>query len=984
MMGLLRLNREDRPLKKTGSLGVWFIGLLLAVAGGVAQGADTLPAFLDDKAPPTFDQSRKLYLNRQARPFVNDLVCRERFLISLVDQIAAEVNARGVQGWSRSRMGFDLVYRRADSLTEAYGSELRKLLRVAGTLDSLERQALQDERMDLVWAIRDAKSQIAAAMDNSALEANEAQRRLLLLRRVQFELGELVRIYDQLEGLRRVATTLGRFDVVAEIDANQDILLQAVSTWGKTEPLDSRLVDEYIYELSRLVNVLTQLDELSERASEFSPMLESLIGEAKANILATLDPWILEAFGYSRFTRGEGVPLGELLKEWERSEWVDYQVASTFNEIIYRKLLETATPSERERMLARALEAGVQTYSSGEFALAELHLSHALETFEPYGFNLAPVHFYRGECLLALARYREALEEYQHLTKAPGVPPQYAGLASLRMISLAFLGQAVDVDEAYVSFDQNAEALSPQDGAAGHFLAGLWYLQEGRPVEAKRSLDQVSDGSPFGLQARFLRAVALARVEGYESAKRIFQELASLLDAPGRGPLEASIANASLVKLGLIAYEQGEYEQAVAYLEKVRPNLPAYEEALLGLAWSYLKLGDYQSPIPAAEEIVQRFLESEYAYEATVLAAHCKRILGRREDALEDLRYVTNARMVEDLAREWGKERLRLNRIKISLDSLEQVIIERGDQQLYPQLLEAKEQVNFALWMIENPGPAGARMLQEFNSERSRIATLISRCDRLREAAEELGRKDLVYRVDKVQHRLLRTIETYHGDLTITQVNHFIDYPLALRESTSRYVVSILDSMRRETDFEVNRLAQIKLELDSLRALAERLGRRDVAFEAEFLGNRLRGLAGDLCWTQGWIASRDARIVDADFDRWADFSGFGMSDITLTLLRDREQTMARYAELIQAIDHLLQQRREELEQSLALTNEKLRRLERELEGIRLQQVREQQQQYFEREYFDRSTTETPASGSEGASIGQPEPTGATKHATGTE
>ncbi len=938
---------------------LWFF-LLIATFTAITSGtAEELPSFLDDRPPPPFEQLRRHYLNLQAKPFVQDLILRERFLVSLIDQIALELDARGPEAWSRSRIGFDLVYRRADSLAREYSAELDRLLRTAATLDTLERAALAKDRYDLVWGIRDLKARITAAIDNSDLEIDQEQKRLLLLRRVDYELSRLVQIYRELEQLRKEATARGRYDLVAQIDACQERVLEVVSTWGKTEPVDKEVLDEYIYELSKLVEILRRLDALAEHAYGHSERLQQMIQEAKARILAELSPEVLEAFGYAGFSRGDVVSLSQLLEEWEKSEWVDYELARTFYEIIYAKLVESATKAERERMLKRALQDGVDTYTRGEFSLAELHFSHAIQSFEGYGFDLTPARFYRSECLYALGHLQESLHEYEAIAADPQAPPQYIALAALRIMGLAHLGQPADFDHAYRLFCAKEEALERDDRAAGHFLAGLWFVQHERPYEASKALDLVPDNTALTLQARFLRGVALAQSDNLDGAKKVFLQLAELRDKPGRGYSEALLGNAALVKLGLIAYEQGDLRAATEYLERVSPDFPDYDEALLGTAWAYLKQGDYRSPIPAAEEVFQKFVQSEYTYEALVLAAHCKRIIGQPEDALEHLRYVTNARAVEDMAREWGKERLRLARVQAALDSVERVIVERGDAHLYPQLLEAREQVEFALWLLENPGPAGARLLQQFNSERSRIASLLKRSDRLREAALQLGRKDLVYRIDRLQHRLIRTVETYHGDFAIRHVNPFIDYPLALRESTSRYVATLIDSMQRESAREALALRRVRAQLDSLRKAAQLVGRVDLALEAEFWSRRLRRASRDLGWTQGWLASRDVEVIDADFNRWADFSGFGMSDITLALLRDREQKMSRYSEFIQAIDRILEQRKSELERALATLGERIQNLEYELQQLRLAEARKKQDQYFRTQYFDRSTSEEP-------------------------
>lgn len=899
------------------------------------------------------------YVNRKTRPFVEDLVLRERFLISLIDQIAQEIHARGPEAWKRSRTGFDLVYQRGDSLFAEYDRELDRLLTIASKLDSLERRALGMQRLDLVWGIRDLKTRIAAAIDNMTPEIDDAQRRLLLLRRVDYEIDRLVEIYDELQELKQTATAEERYDVVSDATACQNRILEVISTWGKTEPVDKTVLDQYMYELSRLVKILREVDAIREQAAGLSPTLEQLAIELRQSLLSQLRPEVLEAFGYSEFTRGETIPLSQLLEEWEKSEWVDYELARTFYEIIYRKLLDSGTPSERERMLERALDSGVQAYARGEYSLARLHFAHAIDLFPAYGFKLTPVRFYLAECWFAEGHYGEAKGLYEDIAFRNGDLSKYIALSAYRLLCLAHLGQQVDLDRAYAAFSARDTVLDAETRAAGHFLAGLRYLEESRPLDAARALELVPGKATVTIQSRFLRGVALVQIRDYESARSIFKQLAELRDKPGRGYFEALIGNAALVKLGLMAYEEGNYHEAVEYLERVSADYPEYDQALLGLAWSYLKQGDYRSPIPPAEEIFQRFVRSEYVYEALVLAAHCKRVLGQQEDALENLRYVTNARAVEDLAREWARERLRLARVNVALDSLERVVLERGDEQLYPHLREAREQTEFALWLLEHPGPAGVRLLQQFNSERSRIATLMARLDRIRDAAEQLGRKDVVYQADRVQHRLLKTIETYDADLALTRVNHFIDYPLALRESTSRYVASLLDSIEVEAALEQLRLATIQARLDSLQSVAFALGQENVAFEAEFWSTRLQSLASDVSQAQAWIASRDVEVVDADFNRWADFSGFGMSDITLTLLRDREQRIARYSEMVQTIDRILEKRKRALENSLVALSEQIQNLEYQLQQLRLAETREKQQRYFEEQYFDRTTSEQP-------------------------
>ena len=957
-------------LLRNGSLPAAAIVLSLLTLTGVTFPNTKRVLWLHEGPAPKFQQVRRAYLNRLARPFVDDLSRKEYFLWDLVQQIHDELQARGVDGWERSKVGFDLVYHFADSLTGVYNQELNGLLNVAKQLDQLEREARARQRLDLVWAIRDVRERIARALDGEWQSA-DLERRLELLRRMNHEMDRIVSDYNQLEALRRRANELGRYDLVPDIEAAEATLMSAVTQWGESAPVDRDVVTEYMAELSKLVRVLYQLDDLAAKAEQVAPDLIPLINQAKGSIIGNLDERVLEAFGYQLFSHSEKVKLSDFIEEWKKLQWAEHEADATFYEVIYRKLIETATPKERERMLRRALESGVEAYAAQRFALAELHFGHVLSCYDGWGFDLTPTRYYHAECLYALQRYDEAAQEYEKLMRSPE-PNEFAGLAAVRLLAMAHLGVNVDVDAATRALGLSATKLSREDRAAGFFLAGLWYLENGDAVAAKAALEQVPKKSRLALRAKFVLGVALVSLEGNESAKRIFSEIAAYKNKPGRGYFEAMLANASLVKLGLIAFQEGDMKQAVKYFESVSEDFPGYDEALLGEAWARLKMGDYQGAIGPAEKLGNQYVQSQYTYEALVLEAHCKRIIGKKDEALQALRFVANARRVEDLAREYARERKILASMQVQLDSLERTIIERGDANLYPKLLEAKDQTEFALWLLEHPGSFGARMMEEFDNERLRMFRLMEQAEKLALAARKLGRKDVVHKADRVEHRLLRALETYQADRNITRVNQFVDYPLALREATSRYEAALLDSLREESARETAALWSIRAQMDSLRKRAKELGVHDVAFESEYWVEQLSDVGKNLSQVRGWLASRDVRVIDADFNRWADFSGFGMSDIALSSLRERQRQMSRYSQYVQAVGTLLRQRKEQLEADLRDLQRRIQQLEYEWQQLRLAEAKKNQEKYFESEYFDKQTTEVPAETKDQPNITNPD------------
>ena len=77
-------------------------------------------------------------------------------------------------------------------------------------------------------------------------------------------------------------------------------------------------------------------------------------------------------------------------------------------------------------------------------------------------------------------------------------------------------------------------------------------------------------------------------------------------------------ANAHLT-LGLIYYELGYYQEAVAHLRHIKAENRDHPQALLTRSWASIKMNDFQNAVVALNELVQKYDASEFGEEAHFL-----------------------------------------------------------------------------------------------------------------------------------------------------------------------------------------------------------------------------------------------------------------------------------------------------------------------------------------------------------------------------
>ncbi|MEK7476078.1 MAG: tetratricopeptide repeat protein [Candidatus Coatesbacteria bacterium] len=174
------------------------------------------------------------------------------------------------------------------------------------------------------------------------------------------------------------------------------------------------------------------------------------------------------------------------------------------------------------------------------------------------------------------------------------------------------------------------------------------------PDEARRTWDQLRrrwPGTAEAVLALQASAETLFQREQYAAAETAFRRLATEA-AAGASPVP-ELAETAALRIGDCLYNAKSYGPAVlAYREYTAryPESPRLIEALYGMQWAYLQMGDYDAARNQAREFLTRFPQASLAAEVQLMVAESFRREKKPLDALEQYRGLIEKYPDSDLA----------------------------------------------------------------------------------------------------------------------------------------------------------------------------------------------------------------------------------------------------------------------------------------------------------------------------------------------
>ncbi|MCH8021869.1 tetratricopeptide repeat protein, partial [candidate division KSB1 bacterium] len=760
------------------------------------------------------------------------------------------------------------------------------------------------------------------------------------------EVDLVVTLYDRLENLEENAHSYGSQKMLWEIAAQKKSVLAILDDPQLAQSASQ--VDEYMQEVVSIAAILDQLSELQVTAREQNLEVSVQIEQLQRSIVANLDKRVLALIGYDSFAAEHNTTIAEFFQAWKALQYAEYSRDLTAYQIIKTSLLMTGSFAARERMLERDFEDALVNYSDGDTKLAGIQLSTILNDYSKYSENLDSVHFYRAESYFARLLYEQAGKDYVVIVR--NFPDtDHLGDSLFRLMQISEKNGQIAAVFNYYNLFKSRPVVDQELAGDCHYLAGTVYLNDSKFEEAEEALSNIPQDSRHYWKGRYLSAIILVNQEDYTAAIPAFQELAD--QAP------ADIKNNSYLKLGYLAYEKGHYVEALSYFKQVSPGFENFDQGLLASAWASFKQKNYDQTVAYIHQLAVNHIGSNARYEALMLSAHNKKLLNWEEPAERELRYVSSSGRASKLSERYHAERDLVVSQLNDLDRMEDVVIEQKDKVMYNFISQLRSQLKNALLGFEYHGTTGSVVYDELQNERKEILNQIDELEQVISEAHTNGNKKVAERAAKQRARLIRVLEVYKPE-SVAKVNYLSDYPLATKEGTANYQNRVLSKLMNESAHEGRKIQQT---LQAARLLQDKTASGADQLSAEtdlaILENELSDLAVETSQLQVWLVENQVETIETDFDRLADFSGFGLSNLTFSAIDDRDSTISDLSFNISRINSLMQERSAEIEQKKLQYEKELQKLEKERHQEGLNLKKQDRKKYFEELYFNRDEKE---------------------------
>lgn len=189
-------------------------------------------------------------------------------------------------------------------------------------------------------------------------------------------------------------------------------------------------------------------------------------------------------------------------------------------------------------------------------------------------------------------------------------------------------------------------------GAINYF-EGVSLLHLNRLEDARQSLLQISPDDKFYPYARIALAQIEVKKHKLQNTEAILREL--LLHPTVKGELSERV----YIMLGQVLFEDNLFTEAINEFLKVSYRSYFYRNALLGQAWSLIKLDSYDIAIPILEDIKTVPPYDSIEQEAEIILGYCYLKVGNTKKTLEHFQMLSKIfteteerlnRMIEDKA----------------------------------------------------------------------------------------------------------------------------------------------------------------------------------------------------------------------------------------------------------------------------------------------------------------------------------------------
>ena len=636
----------------------------------------------------------------------------------------------------------------------------------------------------------------------------------------------------------------------------------------------------------------------------------------------------------------------DLFEEWKYNQMLDYKTKQTLYLYVRARLIHSASADMEKRMFQRDLKIALQNYSAGDYALVKLELQDLLEQ---YGRSrvMDDVLFYLAECSYAMNVFDEALVSYrQLLEKYPDSPLKAKTLSKIVYIDYLYR-QTNRLFADYTSLLSCRNSLDSESFGAISYLVGMVHFKSGAYADALSCLANVAPDASTYYPALYLSSVCQSNVGRDEDALASYHKIADQENKTGKDPVLTQIKNNALLKLGLIYYERGENRRAISLLNRVSQDFQFYDLSLLGKAWSAYRSGRPAEALENAERVINHNVFSSYAYEAKVLAARSKELLGQKDAAIDDLKQVF---LAGGSAQVLEEERRRMQQIEEN----EQTTIQDRNLQLFDEAGRIRQ----FLGMSGNPPDVLLPQKEDALSVKARkLSGQLRLLDSLETEAKGGERLQQLNTIRQLRGEMLLTLQ---GPVNQREASVQTEDPLIRRMGLSNYLKYLFGALLQETLREKDETRKSIREATALAGEARRQNQTRLNVMMEIKQEELEDYLRKLNQYEIWLRENSPQEFRMDLDSWAGFSEYGISNINFLRIKEIDSRIAEISRSIGTIDAVYRGKRTELEKRIQGLLSDVAQIEKQMRQEQDKHKQQEKEQFFQNDYFERQKTEPTA------------------------
>jgi len=647
----------------------------------------------------------------------------------------------------------------------------------------------------------------------------------------------------------------------------------------------------------------------------------------------------------------------DVYKAWRFNNRLEYQVRWTDVQIIKNRLVKNGSDEERKRMFERELRQASEMFNFGFYDLSERLFGEIVARYNILGM-LDDCLYYKGESNYALGRYNQAEKDFQLLLQ------QYpsSSFISSTYTKLMYIASHFENYEDVFGYLNRMQAIVSSTDTnleEARFLGAIAGLHSNRFDQTVSLGFEIPASSEYYRETRFAMAEAYAGAGNFEESVNIFN---TLLQEKG---IEPNFRSLLLLKLGYLNYEFGDYTSATQHFDKIPGQYPDYDRVLIGYAWAHYKqeiqkenteTRDFAFARENLEILVDIFYGSDYYLEAKTLLAYIYQLEQNTSKAIDNFEYAYLSKDIKQLSDDMNNERDQLLQDHATAVSLEKKALEINNISAFNRAYSTKKKIKRPLNELTLSDLSSSGMATR--NEVKRLNEQLAELDRLKTIAAERENKKLVDRIEEMQLKIYRAVNSIESP-TESELgfNYFDEHPFARKESMIEHENSKIQEMRdqvKNQKMEVDeKLAQMSVEIENAKS------RRDYqrVINLEISRDRFVDLKKKLDLVETRTYTFDLCASKINVDEWSDYGAFGMANVNFAVKKMKAVEITNMLDQIDQINQILEGRKDNIEHQIDQINTEITIMTRRVKEQERRREREEMKRRFEESYFDTHDSE---------------------------